>query len=121
MRPPHCERRSTLQRSKLTKQNYGIRNRVYDRRDDRVLCADHRTLPAQRLANLSTIRLRIDMVAAGEARQPVAGRTVRRRQRKSVLRVDGAIARNRAIETTLISSMGNDGLWPLSVTLRHLI
>jgi hypothetical protein len=32
-----------------------------------------------------------------------------------------AIARNWAIETTLISSMGNDGLWPLSATLRHLI
>jgi hypothetical protein len=28
---------------------------------------------------------------------------------------------NWAIETTLISSTGNDGLWPLSATLRHLI
>jgi len=57
-------RPSTIRRSKLINQNYGIRNCVYHRRDDRVVCADHRTLPAQRLAKLSTIRSRIDMVAA---------------------------------------------------------
>jgi len=66
MHSPQCERRSTLQRSKLTKQNYGIRNRVYDRRDDRVVCADHRALLARRvIAQSFDNQTVIDMIPAG--------------------------------------------------------
>jgi len=61
------------------------------------------------------------MPIAFARRRALAAGTARHRQRKSVSRADGAIARNWAIETTLISSTGNDGLWPLSATLRHLI
>jgi hypothetical protein len=43
------ERSSTIRRSKLTSQNYGIRNCLWHRRDDRTLRAGSWALPARRL------------------------------------------------------------------------